>query len=37
MGGNNESWKNFINIEISPHLLPCGGGCPVVSEPVKVD
>lgn len=36
MGGNNESWEIFINIEISTHLLPCGGWfCPVVSEPVE--
>ena len=36
MGGNNESWEIFINIEISTHLLPCDGWfCPVVSEPVE--
>ena len=36
MRGNNESWKNFINIEISTHLLPCDGWfCPVSSEPVE--
>ena len=36
MSGNNESWKNFINIEISTHLLArLGWFCPVASEPVK--
>lgn len=36
MSGNNESWEIFINIEISTHLLPCGGWfCPVSSEPVE--
>ena len=36
MRGNNESGEVFINIEISTHLLPCGGWfCPVALEPVE--